>query len=336
MTARRPRVDVGRVIEVPARNGGVARLRVFEIKGDQARVDWADRPDDNRFGTWMPIESVDHFESDLNGRASPRVIEVVTTRGYTLTTSRQARDIIDAIVDGRAEMLGKGDDGVVFKVGDFVAKMSTTVPYQPMNPGHRSPAEARDRMVEQAMLANKLARDVPGIARREIAVVADKAFIVRPYYTIPSRLSEGQLAQVATTLGHLHSRGYVLGDLDAFQVGLDDDGTVWFFDLDKLQKGKHNKSNSIWDDFVTEIRALESLYAKSGVPFVPPPGPILEHVWADAVHSRLWFMWLDVDIVHFEMLVEAAIDARIENAARDADQVRKWIGDALAREKAKT
>ena len=325
-------VYVGRIIEVPARNGGVARFRVFEIKGDQARIDWADKPDDNRFGTWMPIESVDHFESDLNGRASPRVIETVTTRGYTLDTPQRASTIIDAIVDGRAELLGKGDDGVVFRVGGFVAKMSTTVPYQPMNPGHRSPVEARDRMVEQAMRANKLARDVPGIARREIAVVADKAFIVRPYYNIPSRLSEGQLAQVATTLGALHERGYVLGDLDAFQVGLDDDGTVWFFDLDKLQKGKSNKTNPIWDDFVTEIRALESLYAKSGVPFVPPPGLILERVWADAVHDRLWFMWLDVDIEHFVQLADAAVAARIPNARQDAGRVASAVESARERE----
>ena len=124
---------------------------------------------DGRYGPVMPRASVKHFVNDLEGRVQLRPSK---------------RPEIDALIRGTAQLLGKGDDGVAFRVGDKVVKMSTTVPYQPENPGHRSPAEAIERLRKQTLIHNAIVDRLGTsgcLERAEFVRHGDKGFQIKPY-----------------------------------------------------------------------------------------------------------------------------------------------------------
>lgn len=321
---------LGQIIEVPNRQGTTARFRVWEIKEGKARLDWADRTE-ALFGPWMPVESVEHFEYDLRAQVAPSVVQA----------GPSGHPAVDAVLRGEGIFLGKGDDGVVFRVGDVAVKMSTTVPYQPMNQGHRTPAEAAAMLEAQAELAQRLAAEgVPGILAPQIVRVGAKSFEVKPFLLeIEGPWTKTQLDQVAQTLAAVHARGLAFRDTDLFQVGLLPNGDVAFYDIGKMGPGRHD---AIWDDFNCELRSLEALYAKHGVSFVPPAGGALERAWADAARPRPWWAYqLDIGndatayLAWVEEIATAAELAGVQDVQPARARIREGVRQSIEHTKKK-
>lgn len=196
---------------------------------------------------YMPAESAKHFVNDLSGK-----VDVPPDSG---------NPTVDAVASGKGEILGKGDDGVVFGVGDKVAKVSTTVPFQPFNSWHRSPGQAADMLVAQADVNNRLADlGIPGVMRQEVVRHGDKAFAVRDRLEMPDRLTPEQLSKVRHTIDRIHDAGYVVGD--DIQVGLKN-GEPILYDLGKAQKSRHH------DDYQDDSDRFERFAEKMGGEALP-------------------------------------------------------------------
>lgn len=146
-------VDVGYRFDTP-----IAPHMVTHISGGQARVQ--PLTSDGR-PMWapvtMPASSVRYFEADLN-RQLPH-------------PPNSGHPAVDSLLRGRGKYLGKGNDGTAYKVGDKVVKISTTVPYQPHNDGHRTPEEAVKHLqheAEASWISGARGRARVATSRREI------------------------------------------------------------------------------------------------------------------------------------------------------------------------
>lgn len=205
---------------------------------------------DSDHGPRMPAESVKHFKNDLAGKVD---------------LPKHGRAEIDAVIEGRAELLGKGDDGIAFKVGDKVVKVSTTVPFQPENPGHRSPDEAADMLERQVEVGNKLAgMGIKGIQRSEYVRHGDKGFQIKPWVEIPKRFSREQLDKIQQTVLDVHDKGYAIKD--DIQPGLDGSGEPVLFDVGKA--GPQGPATGIYADTRVDLDNLARLYRDHGQKFV--------------------------------------------------------------------
>lgn len=195
----------------------------------------------------MPPASARHFVNDLRG----------------LVVEPESGDpAVDAVLAGDAGFLGKGDDGLAFRVGDEVVKVSTTVPYQPFNLGHLSPEASIVRAEEQRATAEAMARDVPGILPSRLVVSGEKAFTVKPYVEIPKRFTEAELAEVARSVELAHDAGWVFGD--ELQIGLLD-GHVVHFDTGKAHESTtHAKRDDFHSEESLDISALKRFFRDHG------------------------------------------------------------------------
>lgn len=220
--------------------------RVVAQDGDKVKLS---RHEGSEYGPWMPKASVKHFANDLAGKVE---------------APPSGNPDVDAVTSGKAEFLGKGDDGLAFKVGDKVVKVSTTVPYQPENPGHRSPEQAVDMLRRQVEVGNKLADlGVPGIQRSEFVQAGDKGFQVKPWVEIPEKFTREQLTAIQDSLIAMHKAGYSLND--AVQAGLDADGKPVLFDVGKAAPSTGAGYNS---SIESDFDRLKMLYQDSGETFV--------------------------------------------------------------------
>lgn len=206
-------------------------------------------------GREVPKESLKHMKNDLEGRVA--------------LPKHPSNAKINAVIDGKGKVLGKGDDGVVFKVGDDVVKMSTTIPFQPFNP-HRTVAASKAQLKAQVELGNKLADKVPGIQRSKYVEHGDKGFQIKPYVEIPEKFTAEQLSQAQDTLIAMHEAGYSVND--QIQIGLEGDRVV-MFDIGKAA-GDASKAEKE-DDW----QAMKQLYRESGMPFVRKDAPAHEAAW---------------------------------------------------------
>lgn len=244
----------GEIVTVPnpfgmfSEKGVPMKFRVLGRKGGKVYVDHGDRealpPEKWHFGAAMPEDSIHHFFGDISGQAS-----------YLPPSDNP---YIEAVRTGKAEPLGKGDDGVAFGVGDKVVKMSTTVPFHPFNQGHRSANEAMDMLAEDFANAKMMRNDgVPGIPPQSLRAHGDKAFVIMPRFQIPDKFTPDQLEKIKESIEAMHAKGWVLRD--QIQVGLDDEGNIWHFDTGKAMKSTdtHDREHDIYN--------LKSLYSRSGV-----------------------------------------------------------------------
>ncbi len=190
---------------------------VINEKGDQVQLSRKD--DKDGYGPWMPKASVKHFVNDIEGKVD---------------VPQSDDPLINAVATGKAKLLGKGDDGMAFQVGDQIVKVSTTVPYQPENPGHRTPEGAADMLRRQVELGNHLADlGVKGIQRSRFVKHGDKGFQIREMLDIPKKFSREQLDKIQDTLIGMHKHGFSLND--AVQPGLDKNGEPVFYDVGKAE-----------------------------------------------------------------------------------------------------
>jgi hypothetical protein len=182
----------------------------------------------------MPLASAPHFINDL--------------RGLVWSDAPSADPYVNAVLRGEAELLGKGDDGVAFRVGDKAVKVSTVVPYQPTNPGYLSPEASVRRAQEQHATVEAMRHaGVTGLLPERLVVHAHKAFTIKPFVELPERLSPKELAQVARSVESANAAGWAFDD--TLQVGRWD-GAVWHFDTGKARR---------WDP------KTEPRYASDGV-----------------------------------------------------------------------
>jgi hypothetical protein len=195
-------------------------------------------------GPAMHQDSVEHFKADLEGR----VVAPLTGRAD-----------VDAVLEGRAELLGKGDDGIAFRAGDKVVKVSTTVPYQPENGGHRSPQEAADMLAAQVAAGNALADLGLAVQRSELIRSGRKAFQVKAFVEIPERWTLDQLGTIRATLEGMHDAGWSLND--EVQAGIEPGGRIVLFDV-----GKASRSTGSGRDgsAARDLERLADLYHASG------------------------------------------------------------------------
>lgn len=222
-------------------NSGVAHYKVVDEKDGQVRIS---RHGEEGYGPWMPKESVKHFVNDLAGKVD---------------LPKSGRADIDAVIEGKAEALGKGDDGIAFKVGDKVVKVSTTVPYQPENPGHRTPKQAIEMLKKQVEAGNKLS-DIAGIQRSEFVEHGDKGFQIKEWVKIPEKFTRDQLDQIQKIVIEVHKRGYAVKD--DIQAGLDKKGKPVLFDIGKA--GKQSDATGIYSDIEVDMDNLATLYREHG------------------------------------------------------------------------
>jgi 3'-phosphoadenosine 5'-phosphosulfate sulfotransferase (PAPS reductase)/FAD synthetase len=210
------------------------------------------RHKDGQYGQTMPVESLKHFRNDLSA-----VVDLPPS----------GNPDIDAVTSGKAKFLGKGDDGMAFHVGDKVVKVSSTVPYHPDNPGHRSPEGAADMLRAQVDVGNHLADlGVPCIQRSEFIKHGDKGFQIKPWVRIPEKFTRAQLDKIQGAVIAMHEAGYAMHD--QIQPGLDDKGEPVLFDIGKAapldKEGTQGRKWAIEDD----VSHLQRLYEKSGVDFI--------------------------------------------------------------------
>ena len=230
---------------------------VLTVSGDMAtvvRTDPGEPP--GVYGVKMPAESVAHFANDLRG--------VV----YGPPSDDPA---VDVVVHGDAVFLGKGDDGLAFLVdtleGPLVVKASTTVPFQPFNPNHLTPAKAAARLEAQQAASDAMAEaGIPGILPSQFVLNGDgaavKGFMLKPWVEIPEHLTRAQLDEVAASVEAAHKTGWVFRD--DLQVGLWN-GEVYHFDTGKAEYvgvGKKSDPDDYWSDAHTDVQNLKRLFAK--------------------------------------------------------------------------
>lgn len=260
--------------------------RVFEVHPRRGVRFYHDYPSAREHfadsgGARMPLDSWEHFVYDLSGRIPPSTVRAAIKRRST------GHPAVDAVIAGRGEFLGKGNDGVVWRVGPYIVKGSTTVPYIPTNPGHRHPTRAAQLLVREAKLARHLvSRGVPGIIVPEVVHVGRgrslKAFLVRPYLAVPKRLTRSMADQAANTLGAMIELGYDIGDTP--QVGIGPDHRAYIFDLGqarRLQRG-----HGVHDGATYALDAIGYMYQRSNLDYRPPPGPVVRLLW------KRWAAWI--------------------------------------------
>ena len=266
-----PKGEVGEAIDIqgsPRIFGGRGpRLQytVAEERGDQVRL--SSRPDGSG-GQWMPKASLRHFVDDLHG----------VVRGPA-----GGPGPIGAVIDGKATLLGKGNDGLMFKVGRYAVKVSTTVPFQPDNPGHRSPEEAMKHLEQAAKLGEKLRKaGVPGILPSKIVRHGDKAFEVRELLRVPARFTQDQVNQIAAALETMHQKGYSMRD--KVQAGVAGDGKAYLFDLGQAAPiregtaGKHDRED--------DLSSLRTFAAQHGALHIPQTAESIDDRWTRAIDPK--------------------------------------------------
>ena len=269
------------------------------------------------FGARYPKESLSHFVSDMSGRTPDDM------------TPDSGNESVDAVIRGQGELLGKGDDGVVWRVGDMVVKMSTVVPYQPLN-GGRTPDQAAQQMREQSQVAEELGGQLPSVQVPVTVEHGDKVFQVRPYVEIPEQFTREELEYVSAQLDALHSLGFRMGD--ELQVGRQADGQLVFFDIGKAAPGEKpfDEYQSYFDPREDDESALRRFYQQHETPYAPS-GSFFDRAWARVLEyadpEHAWAL-------PFESTMKTVERAR-ELGRPEADDVAKVLTDFRAKEQAK-
>jgi len=247
--AEKQHVQIPLKVHAKIGGGGEHTLHVSHAGGGQVHVS-AHGP--GKHGAKMPAESLKHFLNDLAGKVEG---------------PKTDHKHIAPVLEGKAEFLGKGDDGLAFRVGDKVVKVSTTVPYVPENPGHRTPEQAKDMLRKQVEVGNMLAdKGIDGVQRSTFVEHGDKGYQIKPYVEIPEKFTREQLDAIQDTLIEIHKAGYSVND--AIQAGLQD-GKPVMFDVGKADEIPDNDDRKgIYSRVTGDMEAMARLYQEHGQVFV--------------------------------------------------------------------
>lgn len=217
------------------------KLKVERVDGDMAHVSFG-----GGSTTPVPAKSVQLLVNDLQGIVHGKPSEHAN---------------INAVLDGKATFLGKGDDGLAFKHHGRVVKVSTTVPYQPTNAFHKTPERAVQVAKEQHQTLNAMREaGVPGLLAEKFVEHDGRAYTIRPYVDLPKKLTAEHLEKVHDSIEAMHKHGFVLGD--EIQVGMHD-GEPVLFDVGKAEKSSRPQARE------RDQERLEALYREHGQEFTP-------------------------------------------------------------------
>lgn len=215
--------------------------------------------------------------------------------------------VIKKLLSGGGKYLGKGQDGVVYRVGGHVVKVSTTTPFQAESDGHRTPAEAIDHLRNE-YLARKALQDLPMVQKASGGVYDGRFWMIRPYLDEAKDLTPDELDHVRDAVLHMHDHGWTIND--QIQVGRDANGHLQMMDLGQAVEG---------GDEATDVEELSSFYYRHDHALFPenvqelqkqerPRRKILEsalesrdpgrierasrrwRLWADHLSSVMWFL----------------------------------------------
>ena len=168
----------------------------------------------------MSKDAVKHFSDDLNQRVD--VPEHPSHAG------------INAVRDGSAQFLGKGDDGLVFDTGDGqVAKVTTSVPFNLsyFREHRHAIADAR----QQAELTNQAIADGHDLlVPQQFIEHGEKGFTTMPRLDLDAKLSREQITAYRDKMKAFHAAGWDVGD--QVQTGVDDQGNIRIYDTGKLHR----------------------------------------------------------------------------------------------------
>ncbi len=252
---KHPRDNQGRFSEVgdsftalPHRGLEPQLMNIHEASDSHFKVS-------NQFGMTakIPKESLQHFRADLTGDIS-----------YLQDKGSSGNESVDAIINGRGKMIGKGNDSVVWDSGNSIVKSSTTVPYHAVGGGeHVTPTIARKRANEQYAIYEKLKQaGVKGMPEQTKIEHGDRVFTVQEKLSIPEKFSPEQARQAKDLIESLHDAGYAFND--ELQFGTDASGNMKFFDF-----GTVAKNDPAWgiyqDDQAMDRSKLRRLYENAGI-----------------------------------------------------------------------
>lgn len=287
---------------------GDAKFTVTESDGHSATVS------SETGGTYtMPKDSVKHFSDDLNQKVD--------------VPEHPSNHHVNAIREGRAKWLGKGDDGMVFDVGEGrVGKVTTTVPYNLQN--HRAHHHAIADARRQADVTNQAISEGHDILLpQEFEEHGEKGFTFMPKVEIGGQLSSDQIKEYRAKLKAFHDAGWRLND--RIQHGVDADGRIRIFDTGKLTKLDPTSSEAQHDDWGQEKhgRTLmrehghfdEETHSDNVRDYVDDMREVLEHndgvEQGERVNPLYPHQWRELD---------ASIDELIEN---ESDELGFHVDD---------
>lgn len=208
----------------------------------------------------MPATSVRHHEADLNGKL------------HGTPTSGNA--VIDGAISGKGKLLGKGNDGIAYQVGDKVVKVSTTTPFVHDNPGHRTP-EGAVAHLRQEFEAHQALKGNPLVPEVEWQEHEGRGWLVKPFLKDVGKLSRPELDDIEKAVDDIHRAGWAIGD--EIQLGRDAGGKVRLMDLGQASKEKMRQED--------DQRALDRVFKAHGVDDRLPSGEHLAE--AEEKHHKL-------------------------------------------------
>lgn len=197
----------------------------------------------------MKRDAVKHFADDLNQRVD--VPEHPTNAG------------INMIREGRAQFLGKGDDGMVFDTGDGqVHKVTTSVPYNlAYFRDHRDAIRDAERQVWLNNQAIEQGHDL--LVPQQFIEHGEKGFTILPKLDLNADLTREQILAYRDKMRAFHDAGWEVND--QVQTGVDAQGNIKIFDTGKLAKRDMSEERHAMDeDHWEQLRHPGALLRKHG------------------------------------------------------------------------
>lgn len=168
----------------------------------------------------MKRDAVKHFADDLNQRVD--------------VPPHPSHAGINLIREGKAQFLGKGDDGLAFDTQDGqVAKVTTSVPYNLayFRDHQHAIADAR-RQVE---LTNQAIADGHNLlVPQQFIEHGEKGFTIMPRLDLNAELTREQIIDYRNKMRAFTEAGWRVGD--DVQTGVDDQGNIRIYDTGKLTR----------------------------------------------------------------------------------------------------
>lgn len=198
----------------------------------------------------MPLASVPGYVHDLSEELPP-------------TSDRSGDASVDSVLSGGAKRIAKGNDGIVYQAATGEAvKVSTTVPYQPHNPGHRTPEGAATHLRAEKEAHDAL-RHLPHIPPVRGIQHGDRYYLVKPWApdAVPT---QAEADSIVKTIRSMHDMGWTLND--EIQVGRTPDGKVYLTDLGQA------RANATAGEFQDERARLSHWLRSHGLKEPAPTG----------------------------------------------------------------
>jgi hypothetical protein len=253
-------LHAGKEIRIPASKvgpGGVVRILKMDKQFVWIAQVFDGKPPHPEMAVKVPISSLYNFVDDVSAQMTLK--------------KNSGNQYVDAVINGQAEFLGKGEDGVTYRVGDKAVKSGSSVPYHAVfyNRPHRTPEEALGNIKNEFETGqNLLKAGVPGILPQQFFVHDGRGFIIRPFIQVlrgdkeREPMTLPQLLELKNSVEQIHAAGYAIRD--TIQVGLWN-GHIYHYDLGSFLATKEK-----WA-FENDMDSVKSLFSANDFDMMNPP-----------------------------------------------------------------